>query len=336
MTTKSPTPKEGATAPADEQATIVELRQLLIGSDRELANRLRTFLERVEPKELGRVLPTAIRIRSAQDEVLTDALMPTVATALRIAVKRDPQSVVAAIFPVMAPAIRHAIATAFSQMVQTIDKTLEYSFTWKGIQWRFEAWRTGRRFAEVVLYHTLIYRVEHVFLIHKQTGLLLDNVSAQGLPEPSAEVISGMMTALKTATQDFMHDSFGSPADGIMSTTRVDDREIWFEQGPDLVLACIIRGEAPVELRNEFLRPAIEAIHREQAEELASFEGDPTPFRLSRRHLEDCLQARLRHEKDGGGMRIPPRLVVPVLLILAALAAGASFVLRSHWRWQAT
>ena len=95
------TPREGTNAPADKQEAIVELRQLLLGSDRELAKRLRTYLERVEPQELGRVLPTAIRIRSSQDEVLTDALMPTVATALRIAVKRDPQSVAAAIFPVM-------------------------------------------------------------------------------------------------------------------------------------------------------------------------------------------------------------------------------------------
>ena len=327
------TPREGTNAPADKQEAIVELRQLLLGSDRELAKRLRTYLERVEPQELGRVLPTAIRIRSSQDEVLTDALMPTVATALRIAVKRDPQSVAAAIFPVMAPAIRHAIATAFSQMVQSIDKTLQYSVSWKGLQWRFEAWRTGRTFGEVVLYHTLVYRVEHVFLIHKQTGLLLDHVSAQGLSEPTAEVISGMLTAVKTAMQDVMHDSFGNAEDGVMSTVRVDDRELWFEQGPALVLACVIRGEAPVELRTEFLRPAVEAIHREQAEEISRFDGDPAPFRLSRRHLEDCLQARLKHEQKGG-FKVSPRLLIPALLVLAALATWGFFYLRGHWRWQ--
>lgn len=326
------TPREGTNAPADKQEAIVELRQLLLGSDRELATRLRTYLERVEPQELGRVLPTAIRIRSSQDEVLTDALMPTVATALRIAVKRDPQSVATAIFPVMAPAIRHAIATAFSQMVQSIDKTLQYSLSWKGLQWRFEAWRTGRTFAEVVLYHTLVYRVEHVFLIHKQTGLLLDHISAQGLPEPPAEVISGMLTAVKTAMQDVMHDSFGNAEDGVMSTARVDDREVWFEQGPALVLACVIRGEAPVELRTEFLRPAIEAIHREQAEEILRFDGDPAPFRLSRRHLEDCLQARLKHEQKG--FKVSPQLLIPALLVLAALATWGFFYVQGQRRWQ--
>ncbi len=335
MTTRSPKPRTPSRTPAEEQEAIVELRRLLFGSDRELAQRLRVHLERVEPDELGRVLPTAIRLRNAQDEVLTDALMPTVATALRIAVKRDPQSVAAAIFPVMAPAIRHAIATAFSQMVQTIDKTLEHSLSWQGLKWRFESWKTGRTFGEIVLYHTLLYRVEHVFLIHKQTGLLLDHVSAQGLSEPSAEIISGMMTAIKTAWQDFAHDSFGTAPDAVMSTARIGECEIWFEQGPSLILACVIRGEAPEELRTEFLKPTIEAIHREQAEEIVRFNGDPSPFVLSRRHLESCLQARLRREqRENVGLRLSPRILVPLVLVLIALGIWGFFYVRENWRWQ--
>ena len=335
MTTRSQKPRNLSRTPAEEQEAIVELRRLLFGSDQELAQRLRVHLERVEPDELGRVLPTAIRLRNAQDQVLTDALMPTVATALRIAVKRDPQSVAAAIFPVMAPAIRHAIATAFSQMVQTIDKTLEHSLSWQGLKWRYESWRTGRTFGEIVLYHTLLYRVEHVFLIHKETGVLLDHVSAQGLSEPSAEIISGMMTAIKTAWQDFAHDSFGTAPDAIMSTTRIGECEIWFEQGPALILACVIRGEAPEELRTEFLKPAIEAIHREQAEEISRFNGDPSPFVLSRRHLESCLQARLRREqRENAGLRLSPRILVPLVLVLIALAIWGFFYVRDNWRWQ--
>jgi hypothetical protein len=334
MTTRSQKPRTPSRTPAEEQEAIVELRRLLFGSDRELAQRLRVHLERVEPDELGRVLPTAIRLRNAQDQVLTDALMPTVATALRIAVKRDPQSVAAAIFPVMAPAIRHAIATAFSQMVQTIDKTLEHSLSWQGLKWRYESWKTGRTFGEIVLYHTLLYRVEHVFLIHRENGLLLDRVSAQGLSEPSAEIISSMMTAIKTAWQDFAHDSFGTAPDAVMSTVRIGECEIWFEQGPALILACVIRGEAPEELRSEFLRPAIEAIHREQAEEISRFNGDPSPFILSRRHLESCLQARLRREERENALRLSPRILVPLVVVLVALGVWGFFYLRDNWRWQ--
>ena len=43
----------------------------------------------------------------------------------------------------------------------------------QGLKWRVESIRTGRPFAEIVLMHSLLYRVEQVFLIHRETGLVL-------------------------------------------------------------------------------------------------------------------------------------------------------------------
>src|SRR4029078_12088820 len=121
------------------------------------------------------------------------------------AVKRDPQAVADAIFPVMAPAIRQAIATTFNQLIQSLDRSLEHSLSLKGLKWRLEAFRTGKSFAEVVLYHTLLFRVEYVFLIHRETGLLLQHVSRDGGEGKNAEIIAGMMTAIKSAWQDLLH-----------------------------------------------------------------------------------------------------------------------------------
>ena len=316
-----------------EQAKISELRRLLLGSDRAQAERLKLYLDKVEPKDLSRVLPTAIRLRNAQDEVLTDALMPTVAAALKIAVKRDPQAVADAIFPVMAPAIRQAIATTFNQAVQSLDKALEYGLSFKGLKWRFEASRTGKTFAEVVLYHTLVFRVEYVFLIHRETGLLLQHVSRDGGEGKNAEIIAGMMTAIKSAWQDFMHDSFGNDPNASLSEIHVSNLAIWFEQGPQLVLACVIRGSAPEELRTNLMAPAIEAIHREQAEEIARFDGDPDPFVTTRHRLESCLQQRYEKPEGDGGFRVSPRLLIPLAVILLALVTWAFFSIRDKLRW---
>ena len=320
----------------EEQARIAELRQLLLGTERAQAVRLKPHLERIEPKDLSRVLPTAIRLRNQQDHVLTDALMPTVAAALKVAVKRDPQAVASAIFPIMAPAIRQAIATTFNQLVQSLDRALQYSFSWQGLKWRFEAWRTGKTFAEVVLYHTLLFRVDYVFLIHKETGLLLQHVSREGAEGQNAEVISGMMTAIKTAWQDFLHDSFGSNPNSYLSELKVGDNTIWFEQGPDLILAVVIRGSAPQELRTDFMAPAIEAIHREQAEEIAKFDGDPDPFVTTRHHLENCLQTRYQRQDqhDETRFRLSPRLWVPAAILILLAGGWIALVIRDEWQWR--
>lgn len=318
----------------EEQAKLAELRQLLLGTEHAQAVRLRPHLDKVEPKDLSRVLPTAIRLRNAQDQVLTDALMPTVAAALKVAVKRDPHAVAEAIFPIMAPAIRQAIATTFNQLVQSLDRALQYSFSWQGFKWRLEGWRTGKSFAEVVLYHTLLYRVDYVFLIHRETGLLLQHVSREGAEGQNAEVISGMMTAIKSAWQDFMHDSFGSDPKSFLSELRVGDYTIWFEQGPQLLLACVMRGSAPQELRT-FMTRAIEAIHREHSDEIAKFDGDPDPFVTTRHHLETCLQTRYhRHEEhDTSRFRLSPRVWIPAAILLLLAGTWLALVIRDEWQW---
>ena len=91
----------------------------------------------------------------------------------------------------MGPAIRKAIAEALRGLVQSLNQALEHSLSWRGIKWRIEALRTGRTFAEVVLSKTLVYRVEQVFLIHRESGLLLVQAVA---PEVEA--------------QDAVHDAF--------------------------------------------------------------------------------------------------------------------------------
>jgi hypothetical protein len=123
------TPLPAASAEEQERERVAELRHLLLGSDQAQAARLREYLERIDPAELGQILPTAIRLRNAQDEGLSDSLMPIIASTLKVAVKRDPQAVVDAIFPVIGPAIRQAVWSQFNQLVQQLDKKLQYGLS---------------------------------------------------------------------------------------------------------------------------------------------------------------------------------------------------------------
>jgi flagellar motor protein MotB len=338
MSTQSLIPQEtqlpAASAEEREREQVAELRHLLLGSDRAQAARLREYLERIEPEELGQILPTAIRLRSAKDEGLSDSLMPIIASTLKVAVKRDPEAVAEAIFPVMGPAIRQYVWTLFNELVQQLDKKLQYGLSWQGLKWRIEAWQTKKSFGEIVLYHTLLYRVEYVYLIHKETGLRLEHVARKEVAEPDAEIESGMLTALKTGWQDLSHDIYGNEAEVAKMTIGIGEFHCWFAQGPQLILACIIRGAPPEEFFNEKMAPTIETIHREYATEIAQFEGDPAPFVPTQRYLEECLQKSERAAEEKKSSGLSPYLLVPVAIILLALGAGAFYLIRSYWRWQ--
>lgn len=313
-----------------------ELRRLLLVAEEAQVSRIQERLDdpEIHAEDVSRVLPEAIAIRAAKDDNLQRVLQPTVEEAILTSVRRDPQVLVDALFPVMGPAIRKAISSALASMLESFSQTLEHSFSVQGLRWRLEAWRTGKPLAEVILLRTLLYRVEQVFLIHRETGLLLHHVSATAAGVRDADMVSGMLTAIR----DFVHDSFGGKEGDSLDTFQVGELSVWVEQGPLATLAAVIRGSAPKGLRPVFTG-AIERIHGEQAEALRAFEGDATPFERSRPHLEACLKAQQQKKAErapGAENRRAIRFLrASLVVLLAALGIWAVFAARRNRRWEA-
>ena len=321
-----------APTPTDDES-MTELRSLLLGpAEQQIAEIHERLTDpQRQLKEVSRVLPAAVAVRTRQDDDLNEALAPTVTTAIERSVRKNPQPLVDAIFPVMGPAIRKAISVALSGMIQSLNQSMAHSFSLQGLKWRLEARRTGKSFAEVVLLHTLLYRVEQVFLIHKETGLLLQHVVAGNLAVQDGDMVSGMLTAI----QDFVHDSFNSPDGEQLETLEVGDLTVWIEQGPLAILAGVIRGTPPQELRPVF-QETLEKIHLQFHDALVDYSGDAAAFESARPLLEDCLRTQLDEGKQGeSARRIPVPLIVIASIIILALLVWGFFVLRNARRWDA-
>lgn len=316
-----------------DEGTMAELRSLLLGpAEAQLAEVHERLLDpQRQVEEVSRVLPDAIAVRSRQDDDLTTALAPTVSAALEYSVRKNPQPLADAIFPIMGPAIRKAIAAALSGMAQSFNQTLVHSMSARGLAWRWEALRTGRPFSEVVLLHTLLFRVEQIFLIHLETGLLLRHVSAANADVQDADMVSGMLTAI----QDFVRDSFNTRQGERLETLQVGELTVWIEQGPQAILAGVIRGNAPQQLRQVF-QETVEKIHLQYGTALKKFSGDATAFVGTQPLLEDCLQSGydLEQQKVSSGRKITPLRVVLGVVVLALVIWGF-FWLRDRRRWDA-
>ncbi len=298
------------------------LRDLLLAPEQRQIEELKSRLNAsAQAEAMSEALPQAVERASSRDARFADSITPVVESALKKSVRRDPTVLTDAVFPIMGPAIRKAIAEAFEKMIQTINQALEHSLSAQGLKWRFEAMRTGRSFAEVVLSHTLIYRVEQVFLIHRGTGLPLESVQSPDVAGRDSDMISSMLTAI----QDFARDSFSvSQAEGL-ETLRVGELSVWLETSPHATLASVIRGIAPVDYRVT-MQDALRKIVVEMQEQLAAFNGDARPFITVRGILESCLRVQ-RIERS---RRLSPWMwILPVLLLLSA---GTAWVEWSHRR----
>jgi flagellar motor protein MotB len=302
------------------------LRRLLLSPEQVQLDRLRQRLDTfvVDAQEVSRVLPDAIRLRARQDHRLLASMLPITQEALALSIKQSPQLISDSIAPILGSAIRKAISRAMREMLQSLNQTLEYSMSWQGLQWRWEAWKTGRPFVEVVLLHTLRFRVEQVFLIHKKTGLLLNHVMAEGISSQGEAAISGMLTAI----QDFVRDSFQQGQDEGLESLRIGDLTVWIEQGSRAILATVIRGTPPVKLR-DFLQNTLESFHAQYSDSLQNFQGDAAVFLETRPLLEDCLQAQFVRKRKG----LPVVFWVFSALLLALLGWWAFQASLNHQQW---
>src|SRR5580693_2113961 len=167
-----------------EDRPLAELRAILLGPDRSAWESIRQRLENPSRRaeDVAGVLAEAVRLRS--DVKLRRALQPLLEEALQLSVQSNPRMLADALFPIFGKAIRKAITSELDGMLQSLSQTLEQSFSWRSLQWRWESFSTGKPYAEIVVLRSMLYRVEQVFLIHRQSGLLLQHVAAP--PEESA------------------------------------------------------------------------------------------------------------------------------------------------------
>lgn len=313
--------------PADEQA-FAKLRTILVGPERRALKGLRKRLAPdAQTRDVSRILPDAIALR-ANDEQLTRALAPSVEEAITASVRRDPRPLADALFPVIGPAIRKAIAHTLSTMLESVGRSVEHSLSWRALQWRWTALRTGRPFAEIVLLNTLRYRVEQVLLIHAESGLLLQHVATDARAGEDADQVSAMLTAIR----DFARDSIQgvSSTDGL-DAVRIGEFSLWVEQGPQAILAGVVRGSAPPSVR-EMFQVALESVHRQFTPELKAFRGDDAPFERARQILESCLVSELREPPRPLSYR---RWLAAGALVVLGVGLWTFFAVRERQRWNA-
>jgi OOP family OmpA-OmpF porin len=315
-------------AARDPTEEFEELRRLLLSRERE---QLRDLKDRLSDKErrsqdIASVLPEAVKMSRERGEQLTNALRPAVEGSIVDSIGRRPQIFVEALHPIIGPIVRKSVAESLRRLLQSFNQSLEHTFSWRGLKWRLEALRTGRSFAEVVMLRSLVYRVEQLFLIHRETSLSLLHVTSDPALSKDSDMVAGMLSAI----QDFARDSFATGEDSSLEEFRVGELQVWIVPGRHAYLAAVIRGNPSLALRPT-LQETIETVHVLKGSALAEFEGDASVFEPLRPELESCLRAQYATTKKEGRST---RAWIVIMLIAALATAGLILALRSHSKWK--
>ncbi|MDR2669257.1 MAG: hypothetical protein LBC14_04810 [Desulfovibrio sp.] len=324
---RAPAPEHtGDTSPAEDTRAdkeIERLRTLLFHRELLLLEQLRARLDSPDARagDVGSVLAEALVLSSREDDRLKMAMEPLVDRIVKESLRDNPHEFSESLFPLMGPSIRKSIAESFHAMLESFSKSMETAFSWKGIRWRLESLRTGKPFSEVVLLHTLVYRVDAVYFIHSATGISLASVMNEGTQSGDSDMVSAMLTAI----QDFVNDCLADGKKEDLDLLRQGEYTLLVERRPAAYLACVLRGAPPADYRAH-MRACLEYLVMEYAGQLANFKGDTGPFAASRPRLEKLLGSRFVDEDKP----LPVWIKLLVAALIAACPGAAGYVFYRH------
>ncbi|MDQ6859855.1 MAG: OmpA family protein [Verrucomicrobiota bacterium] len=217
---------------------------------------------------------------------------------------------------------------------------------WDLLEWRLDAWRTGKSFAQIAAERSLVFRVDQLFLVHRATGRWLLHIAA----DPAIADDSASLAELLIETEDFIRHLFFPAEESAVEEFFVGEKRVWIAPGAEAYLAAVISGEPPDDLKAT-IKDANARLHAEYATALAAFNGNSSVFAKAAPILTACLRAEYRPTPQLERVKLPqlprprvslPRVTLPRLTSALPFAAAALAVLliaalfawraEAHWR----
>jgi len=297
----------------DEQ--LDKLRTLILGQENHLVT---DSVKKEARKIVADVLSEALHDRQQGDGSVNKVLQPLVEESVEQSVAHNSERLVSSLYPLVGSLVRKSVSAFLADFMEKTNELLENSLTYKGLKWRIKAWQAGVSYAQYAASQTFVYRVEHVFLIHRETGLLLNAIDVNNTGKSDADLISSMLTAIN----DFVGDSFTANEDGLkeqLQSVSTDNFNLLIKPGPSAIVVAAVIGTPPQKL-NDQLQLTLENIHRLFIDELKSFEGDNQPFDNAENLLRDCLLSQQKDEEVANKKPVFAWVLVLIASIYAAIS----------------
>ncbi|MEN9870173.1 MAG: hypothetical protein RLZZ171_1161, partial [Cyanobacteriota bacterium] len=168
---------------------------------------------------------------------IPQTLGPEMGKAIKAQIESEKDAMVDALYPV----IGTTIAKYMVEVVQDINSKIEKTLTPEGIKRKFRAKVQRVSEAELIFQESVGYRVRAIFLIAKDSGLIIQEIQIPGEKQLDAEMLAGMLTAIRSFANDCI--TSGSELDLI----DYGDWQILIEVAGYCYLAVIVAGEPPRE-----------------------------------------------------------------------------------------
>ena len=327
------------------EAHLEALQEILIGQYRRRATDLETELHAVKTElaKLERtvndkqalidtmtpVVADSIRksIADSKDSMI-EALYPIMSNSISKSINESKDSMIEALYPIVGRLVTRAVSESMRDLTRKIDEQMRNALTLRVVTRRMRARAMGISEAELMMREALPFQVQEVFLIHRETGILLHHVSTTPEDNADSDVVSGMLTAVS----DFVDDAFGQGQEGDLDQIQYGETIILLEEARSTYLAVVTQGFSPPGFQAD-MRQQIYRIEERFGPSLRDFDGDASRFEGTDPFLKILFRrAAVRADEQ---MIIPPERYPFSVNALIAVSLVTIALGLSGWRlWE--
>ena len=192
----------------EDQDKLQILKALLLTEEKEFAQSIAKKVEELhkvvnQKKELSHKVDPIIDDRL--DEFIKDipeTLGPTITEALKTEIKNSQDAVVEALYPIIGKMIKRYIAHEMKILSDNITRQTKKAFSFKNWFRKNKALAQGISSGDLALSEYGKPRLIQMFVIEKNSGILIADYSPLSEGAIDKEMIAGMLTAIKSFVED--------------------------------------------------------------------------------------------------------------------------------------
>ncbi|MEA1953808.1 MAG: OmpA family protein [Campylobacterota bacterium] len=222
---------------------------------------------------------------------LQKILFPIITSAIQEQVHEQKETIVDALYPIMGNMISKYVSSAFTDMMHEINNTLQSSLSFARVKRKIKSKLYGVSEAQLLLKETDFVDIETVFLIHKESGLLILDLHKEGNQKiEEVEMVASMLSAIRSFVNDWIS------SDQEMSEIReieYSNSSITIESAGSCYLAVVTSNHADMK---DKLSKVLARIVSKYSKELSEFDGDTS--QLDMYNIKAILSTLFENNKD--------------------------------------
>jgi hypothetical protein len=214
------------------------------------------------------------------NQEIAKIMSPIMGKAIQEQVKTQKDVIIDALYPVIGNMISKYVVETFKDMLDEINAKVQSSFSFENIKRKVVSKIRNVSETELIMREVKTYKVETVFLIHKETGLLISEASNKEIEE--ADMVASMLSAIRSFVNDWIsknNENFE------LNSIEYGDLNIYLEVSGCCYIASVVKGEANQTL-NAIIRTSLSNIVEHYGDEISNFDGDRDKLSISSINVE--------------------------------------------------